>query len=145
MRKPLVTECANRHILRVCHISKDSSLRICAHGFTNHTSTYIKLNMLSKRDKNVKWVTIEAHLFYTIQKAEYKVRDQRRSLLPQILCASKLEDQTPEKTTGRRCDNYMVRKQEISSVAVLRTPNLPEEDESILKENGNTRIQDWLL
>lgn len=39
----------------------------------------------------------------------------------------------------------MFRKQGIRNVAVLRTPNLPEEDESILEENGNTRIHDWLL
>lgn len=28
---------------------------------------------------------------------------------------------------------------------VLRTVRLPEEDESILEENGNPRIHDWLL
>lgn len=37
-------------------------------------------------------------------------------------------------------------KQGISGVAVtLRSPNLPEEDESILEENGNTRIHDFPL
>lgn len=77
-----------------------------------------------------------------MQKTEYTARRQKRSLLPQILCASKLEDQTPEKTIGRWCNNLMFRKEES---AVAWTPHLPKEDESILEENGNTRIHDWSL
>lgn len=36
-------------------------------------------------------------------------------------------------------------KESASPAATLRTPNLPEEDESILEENGNTRIHDFAL
>lgn len=53
-----------------------------------------------------KWVISEANPFHTTQEAEYATSGQRRWLLPQILSAPKLEDQTPEKMR-RRCETYM--------------------------------------
>lgn len=58
-----------------------------------------KLNILVwKLKKCIKWTNAELFLFHTIQKAKSvsaDINDTCSPLLPEVLCASKLEDQSP--------------------------------------------------
>lgn len=80
------------------------------------------------------------------------IKTHKSPLLPQIFCTSKLEDQTPKIRRQKDSVSKIFTQNTcaeveawICSKTLQRIINLPEENERILEENGDTRIHNRLF